>query len=185
VNDLVASWQWAARTANVAHLRATDSLNWRNFALGGTSAILGAVVGLGIFATLQEGSHHLWVRIAAGGVAFIAAGLAALWKYLNYTTRADEHRKASRDYGQFVRQVDRELVCTTPITCDAADKIRNALDKIDAAAPNVSPFIWAWAVDGVLKRTTSTRRRSTGHRSIHVRSWYYIAARAALDATFQ
>jgi hypothetical protein len=149
MNDLLISWRWTARTANVANLRATDTLSWRNFALGGTSATLGAIVGLGIFATLQEGAHHLWVRLAAGGVAFLAAGLGALWKYLKYPSRVEEHQKASRQYGDLVREIDLELECVAPITCPVADRIRKTMDEIDDAAPNVSPLIWIWAVEGV------------------------------------
>ena len=133
----------------MANLRATDSLSWRNFALGGTSATLGAIVGLGIFATLQEGAAHLWVRIVAGGVAFLAAGLAALWKYLNYGSRSEAHRKASRAYGDLVREIDVALQCTQPMTCEVVTKIREKMDKIDDDAPNVSPLVWVWAVEGV------------------------------------
>jgi hypothetical protein len=147
--QLLESWRWIARTANVANLRATDSLNWRNFALGGTSTTLGAVVGLGIFATLQEGSHHPWVRIVAGGVTFLAAGLAALWKYLSYPTRAKEHQVASREYGNLVRLIDRELNSGTQITSAVAERIRKTMDRVDNASPNVSPFIWIWASEGV------------------------------------
>lgn len=149
MDELLKSWRWTARTANVANLRATDALNWRNFALGGISAVLGAVVSLGIFATLQEGAHELWIRIVASGVAFLAASLAALWKYLSYSTRAKEHQTASRAYGDLVRQIDLELESNTPITRPTAESIRKTMDEIDDAAPNVSPFIWIWAVEGI------------------------------------
>jgi hypothetical protein len=163
MNELVSSWRWTARTANVANLRATDSLRWRNFALGGTSTTLGAIVGLGIFATLQEGTHHLWVRLAASGAAFLAAGLAALSKYLNYSPRVEEHRKASREYGDLVRRIDLERECVSPITCTVATTIRDAMDKIDDAAPNVSPFVWAWAVEGVAEERKAQER---GERTV-------------------
>jgi hypothetical protein len=149
MDELLISWRWIARTANVANLRATDSLSWRNFALGGISATLGAIVGLGIFATLQEGTVHLWVRLVAGGVAFLAAGLAGLWKYLEYGSRAKAHEKASRAYGNLVRRIDLELECATPITCAIATDIRTALDKIDEESPNVAPLVWTWATEGV------------------------------------
>src|SRR5438128_9554757 len=113
MNELLSSWRWTARTANVANLRATDTLNSRNFALGGTSAVLGAIVGLGIFATLQEGAVHLWIRIVAGGVAFLAAGSAGLWKYLKYGPRVEAHQTASREYGNLVRRIDLELKCAS------------------------------------------------------------------------
>jgi hypothetical protein len=159
LNDLVASWRWTARTANVANLRATDNLNWRNFALGGASAMLGAIVGLGIFATLQEGTKYLAVRLAAGGVALLAGGLAGLWKYLEYGTRAKKHESASRAYGNLVRRLDLELECTNPMTCEVARALREAMDAIDNDAPNVSPLVWIWAVDGVRKEREAQEQR--------------------------
>jgi hypothetical protein len=149
MKDLLVSWRWIARTANVANLRATDNLSWRNFALGGASATLGAIVGLGIFATLQEGTAHLWIRLTASGVAFLAAGLAALWKYLNYGPRVEEHRKASREYGNLVRLIDLELERDPAVTDAVAAQIRTTMDAIDTSAPNVSPLVWAWAAEGV------------------------------------
>lgn len=152
---LLLKWRWNSRTANVAHLRATDSLTWRNFALGGTSAALGALVGLGVFATLQSSHVPLGVRIAAGATAFVAASSAALWKYLNYSARIELHRTASRSYGNMVRQLDDTLALAhasgrAPAE-ETVEHLRKTLDGIDVAAPNVPPGIWIWAVGGVAK----------------------------------
>ena len=149
--ELLTRWRWTCRTANVAHLRATDSLTFRNLALGGTSAVLGALVGLSVFASLQSSDVPLWVRIAAGGAAFAAAGSAALWKNLNYGPRIELHRTASRDYGNMVRQLDEALDADAAISDATVRPIRTALDVIDKAAPNVSTAIWIWAVAGVGK----------------------------------
>jgi hypothetical protein len=148
-DELLRAWRWTTRTANVAHLRATDSLGWRGFALGGLSAVLGAIVGLGIFATLQTSHVSVAVRIVAGATAFVAAGSAALFKYLNYSSRVEEHRDASRSYGNLVRQIDQELIGATPVGDAAITAVRTKLDEIDTKSPNVSPAIWAWAVAGV------------------------------------
>jgi hypothetical protein len=149
MSELLLQWRWTARTANVANLRATDSLGWRNFVLGGTAAVLGAVVSLGIFATLESSDVALGVRIAAGTVAALAAALTALGKYLNYASRAEAHRKASRAYGDLVRQIDAQLDCGEPLTLEAVTTIRKAMDKIDDEAPNVAPLMWMWAAEGV------------------------------------
>jgi hypothetical protein len=152
LHDLLNTWRWNSRTANVAHLRATDSLTFRNLALGGTAAVLGALVGLGVFATLQSSHVVLGVRIAAGAAAFAAAASAALWKYLNYGPRIEHHRKASRAYGNMVRELDEVLKSDRPVTKAVVTPIRKQLDKIDNAAPNVSGMIWVWAVAAVAKQ---------------------------------
>jgi hypothetical protein len=152
LHELLTTWRWNSRTANVAHLRATDSLSFRNLALGGTAAVLGALVGLGVFATLQSSHVALGVRIAAGATAFAAAGSAALWKYLNYGARVEQHRVASRAYGNMVRQLDEVLKGDARITDEVVTHIRKQLDAIDTAAPNVSASIWIWAVTAVGKQ---------------------------------
>jgi len=113
---------------------------------------LGALVGLGVFATLQSSHVSLGVRIAAGGAAFAAAGSAALWKYLDYPPRIDAHCKASRSYGNLVREIDIELQASqTQVTEEAMTTIRQAFDQVDSDAPNVSTTIWLWAVSAVAR----------------------------------
>jgi hypothetical protein len=148
---LLTAWRWTTRTAHVAHLRATDSLSWRSFALGGASAILGAIVGLGIFATLQSDHVSLTVRILAGIIAALAAALAALYRHLDYATRVRNHITASRAYAALVREMDQELLTPTPIEYATVTRIREQLDAVDTAAPNVSPAVWTWAVAGVAR----------------------------------
>jgi hypothetical protein len=163
MNELLTEWRWTARKANVAHLRATDSLSWRNFVLGGASAVLGALVGLGVFANLQSGHLSLGIKLAAGGAAFAAAASAALWKYLDYGTRIEQHRNASREYGNMVRWIDQILQTQS----DTVETIRKAMDDIDRAAPNVSPATWVWAVDGVIKeRANATVDATTIDRGV-------------------
>ncbi len=156
--ELLTAWRWTTRTANVAHLRATDSLGWRGFALGGLSAVLGAIVGLGIFATLQSSHVSVAVRIVAGATAFVAAGSAALFKYLNYSSRVEEHRDASRSYGNLVRELDQELISTTPIQDSVVTAVRAKLAEIDEKSSNVSPATWAWAVNGVADERAAQQR---------------------------
>jgi hypothetical protein len=152
MRQLLTKWRWDARTANVAHLRATDTLSWRNFALGGLSAVLGAIVGLGLFASLQSSHVELSIRIAAGATAFVAASAAALWKYLDYGTRVEKHRCASRSYGDLVREYDQMLqTAAAAITETMVTAIREKHDAVDDAAPNVPPLIWTWAFKSVAK----------------------------------
>lgn len=145
-------WRRDARTANIAHLRATDSLSWRDFALGGLTAFLSAVVGAGVFASLQGSQAPLGVRIAAGALALAAAGMATLIPYLNYGRRAERHRQASRAYGNLVREIDQVLEGPlNQLSAAVVTPIREKIDKVDLAAPNVPPAIWMWAVGAVRK----------------------------------
>jgi hypothetical protein len=142
-----------ARTANVAHLRATDSMGWRNFTLGAIVTVLSAVVASTGFATLHTTDPSL--RGILAGFVMLAAALSALQTYMRYGNRAAQHREASRNYGVVVRQValtQEKLRHAARLTADIQAEIaaiEKALDAADRAAPNVSPFIWAWAVASV------------------------------------
>jgi hypothetical protein len=142
-----------ARTANVAHLRATDSMAWRNFTLGATTAMLSAVIASTGFATLHNDDPTL--RGVLAGFVMLAAALSGLQTYMRYGNRAAQHREASRNYGVIVRQISlaqeklREAGQLTPEIQAQIAATEHALDAADRAAPNVPPFIWAWAVKSV------------------------------------
>jgi hypothetical protein len=177
---LLTTWRWNSRTANVAHLRATDSLSFRNNALGGTAAILGALVGLSVFASLQSSHVALGVRIAAVGTAFAAAASGALWKRLDYSARIERHRRASRSYGNMVRQIDEVLKSGTAVTTAIVTPIRTELDAIDKLAPNVSGMIWVWAVGATAiqhrhpKTDASTIDRGAWSRVKRLVRWLFV-----------
>jgi hypothetical protein len=148
-DELLENWRRNARTANVAHLRMTDTLAWRDFALGGLTAFLSAVVGAGVFASLQGSQAPLGLRIAAGALALAAAGLAALGPRLRYGSRVEAHRTASRAYGNLVREIDQALRDSRSQSTADVTAIREGIDKADADAPNVSAAIWIWADSAV------------------------------------
>jgi hypothetical protein len=147
--QLLEHWRKQARTANVAHLRATDSMSRRGFGLGATTTILGAVVGTSVFASAQSNANfNTPFGYVLGSLSVLAAVLAALQTYLRYSERAEKHRKASRQYGDAVRDI--EAVQKARLARTELDKqvqtVDGRLDLVDDPAPNVPPFIWAWAV---------------------------------------
>ncbi|HWJ51086.1 MAG TPA: SLATT domain-containing protein [Solirubrobacteraceae bacterium] len=179
MHDLIEDWRWELRTASVAHSRTTDVYGWRNFALGGFTAVLGAVVGASVFASLQGTQVALWIRIVAGAITIVAAALAALRGYLQYESRAERHRAASREYGNLVRELDLMLRRGDPIEHPAVAGVRAKVDEIDMKAPNVPPAIWAWAVHGVKgERDATVADASIAFRGIQsrtARTWHRVA----------
>jgi len=160
-------WRTEARTANVAHLRATDSLNWRNFSLGATAVMLATATGTSVFATLQH-NVTLWVRVVVATLIVLSAVLTALQTYMRYGSRAESHQRASRDYGNAVREITEVLEAQLDPGALAArtDAIRLELNKIDGAAPNVSPYLWSWAVHAVEVSQRTGRDASTVARGL-------------------
>ena len=146
---LLQHWAKQARTANVAHLRATDSMNRRSFALGATTTVLGTVVGTTVFASTQGSTNfNSPLGYALASVSVLAAALAALQTYLRYSERAEKHRRASRQYGDIVRDIASVSNARLPVR-ELDKQVREVdghLDLVDDPAPNVAPFVWAWAV---------------------------------------
>ena len=126
--QLLEHWRKQARTANVAHLRATDSMSRRGFGLGATTTIgLGAVVGTSVFASAQgNAKFNTPFGYALGSLSVLAAVLAALQTYFRYSERAEKHRQASRQYGDAVRHIEEVKKARLP---------RAELDKLEVRHP--------------------------------------------------
>jgi hypothetical protein len=149
IKELLDKWRWDARTAQVAHLRETATLAWRDFVLGGLTAFLAGIVGVGVFASLQGSQAPLGIRIVAVVMTLITAGLVALRTRLDYGSRVESHRKASRHYTALVRECDQRRQAPNLLAEKDMTEIREKFDVADWEAADVSPWIWAWAVDCV------------------------------------
>lgn len=147
--ELLETWRWVARRANVAHLRATDTFSTRYVRVGGAATVLAAVVSSTVFATLGE-SVDEWVRVLAASLGLLSAALAGLNTFLRYGERVEMHRRAARQYGGIVRRIHELLTCHSESNlCPEIEKLRADFDAIDNDAPNVPAYVWVWAVDGV------------------------------------
>jgi hypothetical protein len=80
-----------------------------------------------------------------------AAALAAVQNILRYGTRAEKHRRASRDYGNVMRWIGEVLGSAVPAHGlePTIEEIRRRLEAVDYEAPNVPADIWVWAVAAV------------------------------------
>lgn len=150
VDELLQEWHVRVRRANVAHLRATDRLSWRNFGLGGTATVLAAVVSSSVFGTLQE-AVATELRVVVASVSLLSAGLIGLNTYLRYGERVEAHRRASRGYGSVDRDIDKLKAAqpAEPKLNERVTEIGRRLDEIDDQAPNVPIRVWRWAVNAV------------------------------------
>lgn len=173
--ELLDQWWLQCRRANVAHLRATDSLTWRNYALSVLTAVLSTIVGSTVYATLQSDAAG-GVKYVVASLSVVAAALATVQNILRYGTRAEKHRRASRDYGNAMRAIRDVQVCggSSEDLCTAAERIRRRLDEVDLEAPNVPADIWVWAVNAVKAQDSDeVSDASASHRHHWPRSWWH------------
>jgi hypothetical protein len=127
------------RGSNRGHYIAAERAEVRGRVIGITSAILGAVVGTSIFATIQSSPSVGW-RISAGLLATGAAVLAAMYTFLDYATRAASHRTADAAYGRLLREFDGfflELSASkdVPQLMGNLTKLRHRMDELGQNSP--------------------------------------------------
>lgn len=125
--------------SNRGHYIAAERAEIRGRVIGITSAILGAIVGTSIFATIQSSPSVPW-RISAGLLATGAAVLAAMYTFLDYAKRAASHRTAGAAYGRLFREFDGfflELSASkdVPQLMGSLTRLRNRMDELGQDSP--------------------------------------------------
>ena len=106
IRDVAAMYRLEVARVGRAHYISAQRCERRGRLLGTTSAMLGAVVGTSIFASLGTSPSTAW-KITVGLVSTIAAVLVALQTFLGYADRAAKHRGAGAAYGKLRREFDR------------------------------------------------------------------------------
>ena len=144
IDLLMSRWLERARVALAAYNDATTRTMAAERRLGVPAVFITAVVGTGVFATLQSDPALSW-RIATGILAVLAAVLTALQTFLRQAERAEQYREAARSYSRFRRRVERARLFP-PATREEADAVLDELSEELAEAargkPNLPQRIW-------------------------------------------
>ena len=104
-DDLLKDWFHRARVSQFAHYDETNRLNRLHRSLGTATAVLAAISGTSVFATLNDQPHLYW-KLLVGLIIVLAAVLAALQTFLNYSERAEKHRVAGARFGSIRREIE-------------------------------------------------------------------------------
>jgi hypothetical protein len=139
--DLLQDWYRRARENQFAHYEAIKPLSSANYKLGVPVALLSAVVGTSIFATLQE-ETAIGFRIGAGIVSVLAAVLASLQTFLRLSERAEKHRTVGARYGALRRELEAAIAKGGPYEEKLVDGLREKLDSISSEAPEIPDRVW-------------------------------------------
>jgi hypothetical protein len=146
---VLSGWYRRARESQFAHYAAASRYAILARLLGIPSVALSAVAGTALFATLQEESASVGLRLALGLVSVLAGVLAALQTFLGFGERADRHRAAGSAYGAVRREIE-QYHAVPPRTAEAVEvvmnRLRERLDAIAGKAPDVPDRTWnkAW-----------------------------------------
>jgi hypothetical protein len=157
---LLREWQSRAALALFAYNRAASRCRAWDTRLGGLIAVLSAIVGTSVFATLQN-DVSVGAKIAVGMISVTAAVVAGVQAFATLSKRAYEYERAARIFGSIRREIEetRWLLHGDPdVTAARVSELRLRLDEAARDAPNAPPRIWNRARREMKGEFTGTER---------------------------
>ena len=132
------------------HLAAVHKSRLNQY-LGIPVALISAIIGTTVFATLELNPDTVW-RIIVGVVLMFSAVLSTLQTRLNYAGAAGRHKTAEIRYNAVRRRLEVfELRCADPGTdresaLSALEKILTDLEKLAEDLPAIPDAMWNRAI---------------------------------------
>jgi hypothetical protein len=141
----ISAWFRRVREAQISHYAAATRFSLLARLMGLPSAILSAVTGTAIFATLGDESTSNTLTLVLGSVSILVAALVSANTFLDYGSRAERHRGAASTYGSIRREIE-QLQILPPKSREALSqtllKLRKKLDEAANSSPEVPGKIW-------------------------------------------
>ncbi|PYV55582.1 MAG: hypothetical protein DMG98_15165 [Acidobacteria bacterium] len=152
VDQLLQGWLLHVHKGRDRHdlaARRCDRIRWW---LGGSAAVLSAIVGTTIFAAVEKhlDNSSLTLKVLIISVGILAAILTGLSTFLNLAERTEKHRSAGVQYKKMVWELERILSqSAAQMTRDdpALTKIQQQLDDLEERAPVVPEKLYAQVED--------------------------------------
>jgi hypothetical protein len=141
---LLREWQSRAALALFAYNRAASRCRAWDTRLGGLIAVLSAIVGTSVFATLQN-NLSVAAKITVGMVSVTAAVVAGVQAFATLSKRAYEYERAARIFGSLRRQIEEArwlLHDDSDAMAARVSELRLRLDDAARDSPNTPPRIW-------------------------------------------
>jgi conflict system pore-forming effector with SLATT domain len=139
-----------ARATSKAQYQAANVADRRNYYIGLPAIVLGVVVSTSIFAALDS-SPNSREKIIAGTLSLLAATLAAVQTFFNFSAKAKAHRAAGAQYGDIRRRCE-FLLFQYHLIPDGPRKARFAVEQygqlldrladLAANSPDVADRFW-------------------------------------------
>lgn len=133
--QLLRKWYTRCSSVAVGHYKSAEYYTKMHVRLSGSAAVLSAVIGTTVFATLQS-QPALWLQIMLGFFSILAAVLATLSASMGYQDKAEKHRTAGSKYNSIGREFE-QLGLATPATQELISKVRSRLDALAEEAPHL------------------------------------------------
>jgi hypothetical protein len=157
-----------------AHNIAIERFERRNTSLGVPAAIIAAVVGSSIFASLSSNEKNFYLLVTTGSLSILAAVLSALQTFLKYSEIAQSHKAAKDGYESVSRRIDNfklQMAGASPMprsdALKALQEIDNQLDDLGKSSPIISIKLLRAASDEATEFSTLARYASSLIAAIH------------------
>lgn len=150
---LATDWFRRCRESQMVHYEYASKLEKRHIWFGSVAMVLSTIVGTAVFSSWDSSASTEWNRVFFGMLSILAASMAALQTFLNFSDRAASHKVAGAQYGALRRTL--ELLKTVPPRNEyemvkALDKIKNEMDELAEKSPGI-PSTFKSKIDARLK----------------------------------
>jgi hypothetical protein len=134
----------ASQNESASSLRTVKQLYQYNMWLGIPAALLSAIIGTSIFATLKQ-DVVMWVKITAGVTSLTAAALASLQTVLKFSEHASQHHDVAASYGAINRSIE-VAQAFPPNSKEQAQALmldlQKRMDDLPKQAPAIPDRLW-------------------------------------------
>ena len=138
--QLLKDWYVRIRVAQKGHYQDASQLKRSNRYIGITVVALSTIVGTGVFASIEQ-NLSIYFQIATGLFSLLAAVLASLQTFLNYSDKSEKHLEAARKLSELKKEIEQALVIEKENqnkTVEFVIYIRSKWSKITNDAPIIS-----------------------------------------------
>lgn len=136
--ELLHNWYTRIRIAQTGHYEDAHKLRRKNAAFGIPVVLFSAIVGTGVFASLSEQNPSFNLRIVLGIISILAAALASLQTFLNYSEQSAKHLKAATELSSLKKEIEEKLAIL-PAEAEGLNEfiksVRSRWDAITNEAP--------------------------------------------------
>ena len=112
IERLATDWFRRCRESQMVHYEYASLLEKRHLWLGASTMVLSTIVGTAVFSSWEATAVDNLMRTLLGMLSLLAAAMAALQTFLNFSDRAAQHKSAGVSYGAIRREL--ELIKTVP-----------------------------------------------------------------------
>ena len=145
LESVLENWRLRAWASQIAHYRVAERLRKHHRELGLPVVILTTAVGTSLFATLNQDTLPMALRIVVGVISVGAAIVAGIQSFFGFAQRADQHVLAADWYAAIRRRIEQLQGLPRLARGDAReclDGVRKEMNHVGSQFPEIGEKTW-------------------------------------------